>query len=170
MTAIASHLSAAELEARYETAADPIAKSHFHAVWLLSLDYTAEEVAELLSFSVRWVRLLVKRYNEHGPDSLGDRRLSNGAAPAILTIGRRLEPFLQGRPLDWTQGRALARQIPRPQVRARSARLGCARCHRIFHPETEAAPSQSGGRRGSRRAKKNCKTLPLKRNASIGMR
>jgi hypothetical protein len=27
----------------------------------------------------------VKRYNEQGPDSLGDRRLGNGAAPAILT-------------------------------------------------------------------------------------
>ena len=85
MTAIASHLSAAELEARYKAAADPVAKSHFHAVWLLSLNYTGEEVAELLSFSVRWVRLLAKRYNEHGPDSLGDRRLGNGAAPAILT-------------------------------------------------------------------------------------
>jgi len=43
MTAIASHLSAAELEARYKAAADPTAKSHFHAVWLLSLDYTAEK-------------------------------------------------------------------------------------------------------------------------------
>jgi transposase len=85
MTAIASHLSAEELEARYKAAADPAAKSHFHAVWLLSLGYPAQEVAELLSFSVRWVRLLVKRYNEQGPDSLGDRRQSNGAAPAILT-------------------------------------------------------------------------------------
>jgi len=85
MTAIASHLSATELEARYKTAADPVAKSHFHAVWLLSLDYKTEEVAEILSFSARWVQRLVKRYNEQGPDSLSDRRLSNGAAPAILT-------------------------------------------------------------------------------------
>jgi transposase len=85
MTAIASHLSAAELEARYKTAGDAAAKSHFHAVWLLSLGYTAAEVAELLSFSARWVRLLVKRYNEQGPDSLGDRRQGDGAAPAILT-------------------------------------------------------------------------------------
>jgi len=85
MTAIASHLSAAELEARYKTAAGPAAKSHFHAVWLLSLNYGTQEVAELLSFSPRWVQLLVKRYNEHGPDSLGDRRQDNGAAPAILT-------------------------------------------------------------------------------------
>ena len=85
MTAIASHLSPAELEAHYEMAADPVSKSHFHAVWLLSLNYTTEEVAAILSFSARWVQRLVKRYNEHGPDSLGDRRLNNGMAPAILT-------------------------------------------------------------------------------------
>jgi len=85
MTAIASHLSAAELQAQYKTAADPVAKGHFHALWLLSLDYTAGEVAELLSFSVRWVRQLAKRYNEHGPESLGDQRCGNGAAPALLT-------------------------------------------------------------------------------------
>jgi transposase len=85
MTAIASHLSAAELEALYKTAADPVAKSHFHAIWLLSKNYKTQEVAEILSFSPRWVRLLAKRYNEDGPDSLGDGRLSNGIAPAILT-------------------------------------------------------------------------------------
>jgi len=85
MTAITSHLSVEELEARYETAADPIAKSHFHAIWLLSLRYPIEEVAKLLSFSVRWIRLLVKRYNEHGPDGLGDRRAYNKTEPAILT-------------------------------------------------------------------------------------
>jgi transposase len=85
MTAIASHLRPAELEARYKAAADPVAKSHFHAIWLLSKNYKAVEVAEILSFSPRWVRLLAKRYNEHGPDSLGDGRLSNGTAPAILT-------------------------------------------------------------------------------------
>jgi transposase len=87
MTAIASHLSPGELEARYKTAADPASKSHFHAIWLLSLSYGTQEVAELLSFSPRWLQLLVKRYNEHGPDSLGDRRQGNGAVPAILTPG-----------------------------------------------------------------------------------
>ena len=85
MTAIASHLSAAELEARYKTAADPVSKSHFHAIWLLSLDYRTQEVAKILAFSPRWVQLFVKRYNEQGPESLGDRRQGNGVAPAILT-------------------------------------------------------------------------------------
>jgi transposase len=85
MTAIASHLSGAELEALYEAAADPVSKSHYHAVWLLSLNYKTEEVAAILSFSPRWVQRLVKRYNEHGPECLGDRRLNNGTVPAILT-------------------------------------------------------------------------------------
>ena len=85
MTTIKPHLSVAELERRYETAADPIAKSHFHALWLLSRGYEIDEVAELLSFSTRWVRILIKRYNEGGPDRLGDQRSHNGTEPTILT-------------------------------------------------------------------------------------
>jgi transposase len=82
---IKAHLKSFELEARYEAAADPVAKSHFHALWLLSLGYEADEVAELLSFSTRWVRELSKRYNEGGPGALGDQRVHNGTKPTILT-------------------------------------------------------------------------------------
>ena len=85
MTTIEARLSCSELEGRYEAAADPVAKSHFHALWLLSSGYEVEEVAELLSFSARWVRALVKRYNECGPEALGDRRIHNGTKPTILT-------------------------------------------------------------------------------------
>lgn len=85
MTMIEAHLSSVELEARYKTAADAIAKSHFHAVWLLSSGYESEEVAELLSFSTRWVRELARRYNEGGAEALGDQRVHNGSEPVILT-------------------------------------------------------------------------------------
>ena len=85
MTTIESHLSTAELEGCYETAGDPIAKSHFHALWLLSKGYDVDEVAELLSFSTRWVYQLVKRYNAGGPDCLGDQRAHNGTEPTIVT-------------------------------------------------------------------------------------
>jgi hypothetical protein len=85
MTTIKPHLGSAELEGRYETAGDPIAKSHFHALWLLSLGYDVAEVAEILSFSSRWVKALIKRYNEGGPDRLGDQRVNNGTSPTILT-------------------------------------------------------------------------------------
>jgi transposase len=85
MATIKPHLSIKELEARYEAAADPTAKSHFHALWLVASGYTVSEVAKLLSFSTRWVNILVKRYNEGGPERLGDQRANNGAEPTILT-------------------------------------------------------------------------------------
>jgi transposase len=85
MTTIKGHLSSVELEARYEAATDPVAKSHFHALWLLSCGYEVDEVAEILSFSPRWVRALLKRYNEGGAEALGDQRIHNGTKPTILT-------------------------------------------------------------------------------------
>jgi transposase len=85
MTTIKGHLSSIELEAGYEGAADPVAKSHFHALWLLSCGYEVDEVAEILSFSARWVRALLKRYNEGGAEALGDQRVYNGTKPTILT-------------------------------------------------------------------------------------
>jgi transposase len=85
MMTITPHLCVAELERLYETADEPIAKSHFHALWLLSQGYDIKETAALLSFSTRWVRSLVKRYNEGGPEQLGDQRVHNGTEPSILT-------------------------------------------------------------------------------------
>ena len=85
MTTIKARLSSAELEGRYKTAVDPIGKSHFHALWLLSCGYEVDEVGELLSFSSRWVRALLKRYNEGGAEALGDQRSHNGTKPRILT-------------------------------------------------------------------------------------
>ena len=35
--------------------------------------------------SARWVYQLIKRYNEGGPDKLGDQRVNNGAGPTIVT-------------------------------------------------------------------------------------
>lgn len=86
MTAVKPHLSGAELEHGYKTASEPIAKSHFHALWLLSQGYDIDETAEVLSFSTRWVRSLIKRYNEGGPELLGDQRVNNGTEPTILTL------------------------------------------------------------------------------------
>jgi transposase len=85
MTAIKSHLSTTELEHRNKSASEAIAKSHFHALWLLARGYSIDQVAGLLSFSTRWVRILIDRYNEGGPDRLGDQRAHNGTEPKILT-------------------------------------------------------------------------------------
>lgn len=117
MTAITPHLSSSELEHRYETAAEPIAKSHFHALWLLSRGYDLDEVADLLSFSTRWVRSLIKRYNAGGPEQLGDQRVNNGTEATILTADAlaALKECLQTPPDDggqWT-GPKIARWLAR---------------------------------------------------------
>ena len=115
MTAIRPHLSSAELEQGYRTATEPIAKSHFHALWLLSRGYDIDETAEILSFSTRWLRILIKRYNEGGPSQLGDQRANNGTAPTILTPAAlgKLKKRLQTPPDDggqWT-GPKIARWL-----------------------------------------------------------
>jgi transposase len=117
MTAIKPHLSPAELEHLYETATEPIAKSHFHALWLLSRGYDIEETAEILSFSTRWVRSLIRRYNEGGPERLGDQRVHNGTEPSILTPAAldALKERLSAPPDDggqWT-GPKIARWLAR---------------------------------------------------------
>ncbi len=118
MTTIKGQLSSFELETRYEAAADPVEKSHFHALWLLYSGYEVDEVAEILSFSPRWVRALIKRYNEGGAEALGDQRIHNGTRPTILTPEALAAPIC-----------------------TRSARVGRADCDRLFDPATAATPS-----------------------------
>ena len=174
---IKPHLTSAELEGRYETASEPIAKSHFHALWLLSRGYDIDEVAELLSFSTRWVRTLIKRYNEGGPELLGDQRAHNGTEPTILTpdaleaLHERLEtPPDDGGQWSGAEDRALAGQVPWARVSARPARLGRARRHRLVDPAAASAPSGSGDRGRSRRAQKNSSAPPPTSGASIRTR
>jgi transposase len=117
MATVKPHLSIRDLEARYEAAADPIAKSHFHAVWLVASGYAVSEVAKLLSFSTRWVNILVKRYNEGGPERLGDQRVNNGTEPTILTPAAlaALKERIRAAPDDgglWT-GPKIARWLAR---------------------------------------------------------
>jgi len=174
MTAIASHLSAADLEARYETAADPVSKSHFHAIWLLSSGYTTSEAAGILSFSARWVRLLRKRYNEHGPDSLGDQRQGNGSAPEILTPEAlsSLKERLKTPPDDgglWT-GPKVARWLARfHSLKTVHDQRGWDALIAIAYSIQKPRPRHpnAAGDEDREALKKNCKTPPLKKNKSI---
>jgi transposase len=84
MTTIAGHLSVEALRDRYVSSADVMEARHFQTIWLLAKGHSVGEVAELTSFGRRWIEQLVVRYNTEGPDSLGDMRRRNGAAPRIL--------------------------------------------------------------------------------------
>jgi transposase len=81
---LAAHLSPAELGQRYRAARSPIERSHLQIVWLLSQGRDEREVARVTGYGRRWVGEIVRRYDEAGPDGLGDRRRGNAGARPLL--------------------------------------------------------------------------------------
>src|SRR5437763_12748637 len=71
---LAAHLSPAELGQRYRAARPPVERSHLLIVWLLSQGRGEREVAQVTGYGRRWAGEVARRYDEGGPDGLGDRR------------------------------------------------------------------------------------------------
>lgn len=95
------HLDSEELEKRYREARDPVARSHYQIVWLISEGKTTSEVMEVTGYSRGWVQQLARRYNAGGPEALGDARHKNpGAADRTL--------------LDQDQQRELVQALRKP--------------------------------------------------------
>src|SRR3954453_5191240 len=81
---LAAHLSPAELGQRYRAARSPIERSHLQIVWLLSRGRSEREGAQVPGYGRRWVGEVARRYEEGGPDGLGDRRRGNAGARPLL--------------------------------------------------------------------------------------
>jgi transposase len=78
------HLTLDEREQRYRRANDPVARSQWQMLWLVSGGMSTAEVARVTGYSVNWVREVARRYREDGPTGIGDRRHTNpGAAPLL---------------------------------------------------------------------------------------
>lgn len=104
---LTDHLSVAELEQRYRQATDTVARSHFHILWLRAQHQTTKEVAQVTGYSSHWIRTLVRRYNEGGPDAMGDQRHQNPGGQWLLSEEQKqqLDQTLQQPPEDgglWT--------------------------------------------------------------------
>jgi transposase len=82
---ITSHLSVDELANRYRKATDPIERSHFQIVWLLAQGKRVSEVAAATGYCANWIRILARRYNQGGPQALGDQRQHNKGAFPLLS-------------------------------------------------------------------------------------
>lgn len=78
------YLSTDDLERRYRGAHDPVLRSHYQIIWLLSQGRLTREVTAITGYSANWVRELAHRYNREGSAGLGDRRAANpGQAPLL---------------------------------------------------------------------------------------
>src|SRR5215210_237197 len=88
-----SHLNTVSLENRYRKAKDPVERSDYQIVWLIALGKTTTEVMEVTGYGRTWIQKLSRRYNEGGPQTLGDRRHYNPGATdrALLNPHQREE-------------------------------------------------------------------------------
>lgn len=125
---IPPHLSLDELEQRYRRARDPVARSHWQILWVLSSGTPTAEVARVSRYSVNWVREIARRYREDGPTGIGDRRHGNPGATPLLAWPQQeaLRAALGGPAPDgglWT-GRWVAAWMSAVLGRAVSAQRG----------------------------------------------
>jgi transposase len=81
------------LEDRYREAHDPVLRSHYQILWLVSQGKTTTEVMGVTGYSRGWIQQLARRYNASGPEALGDRRHQNPGAKerALLSADQREE-------------------------------------------------------------------------------
>ena len=77
---IVPHLGSEELEDRYRKARDPVLRSHYQILWLISEGKSTTRVMEATGYSRGWIQRLARRYNAYGPRALGDRRHRNPGA------------------------------------------------------------------------------------------
>jgi transposase len=71
---LASHLNPDELERRYRRAHDPVERSRWQMLWLLSHGHTATVIARMTGYSAYWIGQIARRYNREGPASVADKR------------------------------------------------------------------------------------------------
>jgi len=87
---IKNWLSVDELANRFRQCANAVEKTHWQMIWLKASGRSTKDVSAVCGCNKDWVRRIVRRYNQDGPESLGDGRRRNGNKP-ILTAEQVLE-------------------------------------------------------------------------------
>jgi len=83
---VAPHLDTEQLGQRYRQAQNFVERTHYLILWHLSQKRSVQEVSEIVGYSERWIFEIARRFNEGGPNGIGDRRRENlGAGNALLT-------------------------------------------------------------------------------------
>jgi len=82
---IQDHVSLEEIQQREREAETVIERMHWQTIRLIGQGKRTAEVAEVTGYSEGWVRALIRRYNEQGPDVIGDGRRHNPGNPRLLS-------------------------------------------------------------------------------------
>lgn len=84
---IKPHLSHEEIGQYYRKCKNPIEKTRWQLIWLMSnpkKEILVTEAAQTVGFCQRWARILVGRYNDEGGEGLSDKRKDNPGKSAFL--------------------------------------------------------------------------------------
>ena len=81
---LTAHLSVEELGDCYRQSTEGVERSHYQIIWLLARGYSTKEVSSVTGYSRDWVYQLVRRYNQVGPEAIGDQRHHNPGKPTML--------------------------------------------------------------------------------------
>lgn len=90
-----SHLDSKELANRYRKAHDPVERSHYQILWLISEGKSTSQVMEVTGYCRGWIQRLARRYNADGPGALGDRRHQNPGARDRALLSAEQQEELQ---------------------------------------------------------------------------
>ncbi len=85
------HLSVADVEAHYRRATDPVARSQWHIIWLLTQGVSTHQVVQYTGYSPTWIYTIVRRSNARGPAGIGDRRHTNPGTAGLLSPAQQQE-------------------------------------------------------------------------------
>jgi len=88
---VEGHLSTEELQQRYRSATHPSEKMHWQVLWLISKGEPTQEVAEVTTYTVDYVRTLVRRYNRGGPEAVLDGRRGHSGRRPLLSPEQKAE-------------------------------------------------------------------------------
>jgi transposase len=77
------YLTERDLHKRYRHAHDPVERSRWQFLWLLTRGLTATAIARVTGYSAYWIGQIARRYNTAGPEGMRDqrRRASVGRPP-----------------------------------------------------------------------------------------
>jgi transposase len=143
------HLHLAELEARYRRASDPVARSHWHMLWLLAQGQSIQEVACNTGYSATWIATIARRYNREGPAGVGDRRHANPGRMMLLSPEQQTElAAALARPPpgggSWTSRKVAEWMAARVGREVHVAR-GWEMLQRLSHPRARKPDKRRGG-------------------------
>ncbi len=104
---LAQHVSLDALERHYKSEPDGIKRSHLQIIWLLAQGHTAKFVASVTGYSPSWISTILWRDHDFGLEGLGDGRMDNPGARALLDAWQhnQLNAILDDPPPDgghWT--------------------------------------------------------------------